>query len=347
MIRALILIIAVTGCATILFQNCSGQMETPADENASSTGLPFAYDTTIDTIAYMSCAGSTVTTSSDAIFSILAGAFGSTSGVRLTSSYLAATGSMTLGSRAAALTEGEPNKGVVAQLAIRQNSNLQNPFKASSSAMAGRDFATLAGALDSPDIAYALTNSPGNPPARINFFSKMAGLTGRDVRGAISFTKSEGEAQAARSTLLGTGLLTVTYTNEPGGSAALALSESTVNNRVYGRSYKLSLMSSSGDPEPRILSGVQEVDLAVSGAETAAWTCPSNMVFRVARSCAECSCTTDPAANSVLAQIRKVLKVEHWYVNQGAACIVQKGSQTCYPSTATTSYNFVSVCVRP
>lgn len=154
---------------------------------------------------------------------------------------------------------------------------------------------------------------------------------------------------------------------------------------VYGRGYYLRFGLPSGyqSGEKRVLAsglgpaaGVEEVDLSQSQPTpvSGTWDCSSTYQFQVVRP--EDAVTTSPnyvpcarAADPVnmpaqLQAIRRVLRVEDWYVDLAGRCVVPKnsgdycygnniqnrriqyGSPNCTNSTTTLCPHFVSVCIR-
>jgi hypothetical protein len=171
------------------FQSCSDPLLDMSEQSSFAEKLPFAYDTTLDTIAYMSCAGGTTSANRNAIWSFRVGAFASGNGIRLTDSFLNSTSTFSASQRAAALAESTKNKGAVLQLAVRQALNYQSILTSGGgSGEMGEDFATLLGPLDDPAIAGKISAVDTANPQRLVYLAGVPGLTGRTVEGALRFT---------------------------------------------------------------------------------------------------------------------------------------------------------------
>ncbi|MGE0764332.1 MAG: hypothetical protein AB7N80_13710 [Bdellovibrionales bacterium] len=334
----------------LIFQNCSDPLGNTKDQSSFAANLPFAYDTTLDTLAYMSCAGGDTAANPQAIWSFRAGAFGANSGIRLRQSYLDMTRNFSISQRAEALGESAQNANAVLQLSIRPADRLQSILSSGGSeGELGEDYATLLGPLDDPAISGKLAAVDLANPVRLNYFSGIAGLSGRSVEGAIRFTRDEGEANSVRGFLAGTSILTATYSaaavdnNDARGPAGIAVGS------AYGRGYRVQFNYGPGETVARVISAVQELDLENGRlvSDGGAWSCPAGLQLRIARTCAECSCSSDTGNPVLLAQARRLLKVEHWYINLANRCVVQKSlSQQCYPTNSVNNYHFVSICTR-
>lgn len=342
------------------FQNCAGGIGGGNQQNSSqSDGVPFAYDSTIDTLSYMSCAGGTSSANPDAIWTFRVGAYGLGTGIHLSDAYMSFTANFGVDQRGVALSQSVVNQNTVLQLSVRRmgtSGDYQVPLvNGSGSGVKGKDFDTILGPLDSPGISSKLgaVDKISNP-TRLNYFAGIAGLTGRRMEGTIRFNDSEALATSVRTRLTSeNGLLTNTYTDAGDVDTSARGPAGLAKDRVYGRGYKLSFAyAQAADTAPRILSGVDEYNLennGVTGIDIKKWTCPSQLRYRVGRSCADCPCTNDPstiAVGSNLDIARRVLRTEHWYINTASMCVVQKETtQQCYP-TSTSYHNYVSVCTR-
>jgi hypothetical protein len=232
-----ILSVCLVAIVTVLiFQNCSDQLGLEDDQASLSDTLPFAYDVTLDTIAYMSCAGGTTSANRQAIWSFRAGAFAAGNGLRLTDEYLAVTKNFNVEQRAAALGESTKNANAALQLAVRQGLNYQSLLTSGGgSGQLGEDFANLLGPLDGEVISETISGVDPAAPQRFNYFPGMAGLLGRRIEGAIRFTDNESEAQSVRGQLSNTGVLTATYTLDGVADTSARAPAGIANDKVYGR----------------------------------------------------------------------------------------------------------------
>lgn len=337
----------------ILFQSCSDPLGNSEDQSSFAASLPFAFDSTLDTIGYMSCAGGPSGANRDAIWTLRAGAFGNGQGIHLTDAFLSLTSNFSTEQRAAALAESPLNQGAVLQLAVRQALNYQSVLTSGGGGgQLGEDYDTLLGPLDDQALAQKLAAVNLTNPARQSYFPGIPGLAGRSIRGTLRFTKDETSAQSVRGQLSNSGILTATYSTGgvtetqargPGGAP---------DDKIYGRGYKLSFVApSASEPEPRVMSSVDEINLETGRPhkKPKAWGCPMELRLRIHRTCdANCVCTSDPVGNPNLEIVRRVVKVEHWYVDMDHRCIVQKEiASQCYATTGPAdNYHFVSICVR-
>jgi len=339
---ATILVISIV----LIFQNCADPMSLTEQYSRTAELMPFAYDNTVDTIAYMSCAGGPSSSNPNAVWSFRAGSHGIESGLRLTDAFFSATGTLTSGQRAHALNDSPANRDAYLQLSIRQSENYGSVLSSTGGTpVAGRDFSTAIGPIDEFDVAFALASQDRIQPQRVSYFPG----TGKYIDAGIRFIESESTAASVRSELTNSGLLTLTYSNGPGDFSARSPDGTVV--KVYGRGYKLAFAApGAGEPEPRVLSSIDEINLETnqpSGLEIKSWSCPATYRYRIARSCADCGCGNDPVGNIELAILRRVLRTEFWYVNVAGRCVVQKETtQQCYPAGTSGNYHFVSVCLR-
>lgn len=344
----------------LVFQNCADPLGSSSNQSSFSKSLPFGYDSTVDTIAYMSCSASDAAATSQAIWTLRAGAYGSNSGVRLRQGFIDLTRNFSISNRAAALAQSPANAGSDLQLAIRPASNFQAILTSSgSTGEFGEDYSNLISGLDSSEIATQLASVDLKNPQRINYFSGVSGLNGRNVEGSIRFLKDETEANSVRGFLTNTGLLTATYSDST--SSPYAAKAPSGSSSIYGRGYKLQFNFLGPYPYARVISSVQELDLETgrTPSDSPQWSCPSQLKLYIKKSCDtdgnigedECPCLSDSASDPALvSQARRVLRVEDWYVNIGAACIKQKTTTSqCYPpnqATSVTGLHFVSICLR-
>lgn len=349
-VKPIAMIVVLATAVVMFFQNCSDPLGTNGDQSSFTTNLPFAYDTRLDTIAYMSCAGGDSAADQNAIWTFRAGAFAPNQGVVLRRAFLDLTSNFSTSQRAEALGQSDANSNAVLQLSIRPADSLQDVLTSGGRApVAGSDFARVIGPLDDSPIASKLAAANMADPARINYFAGISGLQGRTVEGAIRFNKDEGEANSVRGFLAGTALLTTTYSSglmpnkDARGPAGITA------GTAYGRGYKIQFNYPPGESVARSLSAITELDLETGRtvSDASQWYCPAEYQFRIARSCGECVCASDAGDPGQIATVRRVLKTEHWYISMDQRCIVQKsGSQQCYPAGSAGNYHFASVCVR-
>lgn len=381
----------VSGVAVLLlYQNCA---QTPDDASSFDSQsytdtLPFAYDAKIDTIGYMSCSDMTNTSYEPrAYFTFRAGAYNSTTGgLGMTSDFRTQTQYYTNTDRGQALASSSLNANTLLSLSVRSTSNMQSPlYPADGTLSAGGNLDAFLPPLDSPDIAGPFASV--NPGQYINYFPGPGSQ--RLMEASLRFLKSENDAQQNRNYFNGAAALLVAGYS---GSAdvldttlrvpAPATPTTPVNNRLaYGTGYRLNFALPVGysSGQLRVLStaGIQEVDLTTGNAKSATWDCGSNYEFMVVRPEDKaagrviCNAGVDRYLNSTQQQalnvIRRVLRVEDWYVDLDNHCVMPKGTggDYCYGTTlgnkviqygvascyedatsATKCPHFVSVCVR-
>ena len=163
--------------------------------------------------------------------------------------------------------------------------------------------------------------------------------------------------------------------------------------KAYGRGYQvdfrmglgIELASSSARPIftkgiHRVINSIQEVDLlkrSASEADIRPWSCPTENSFIVVRSeditaaKVNCARTLDPLTptekdRASLTALRRVLRVEDWWIDLERRCIIPKSTDAnCYGTMPTTTTpptvkydggdctangflcpHYVSVCVR-
>lgn len=336
----------------LFFQNCADPLGLTTEQSSFVDHLPFGYDNTLDTMAYMSCGGGTSSANRQAIWSFRMGAYGAGSGLKLNQGYLAITSNFSAQQRGAALSESPNNRDANLQLAIRELRSFQSILSSNGSDPdEGEDYVNLLGPLDQSEIAQKLASADPQNPVRINYFPGLAGVSGKTIEGAIRFTASETAAASVRGQLSGNGILAATYTRGDDNETSARGPGGNINEKVYGQGYRVSFIpGEAGESEPRVLASVDEINLLTSRADvetTRPWSCFSNLRFRIGRSCVDCACSTDSGQNpETMAVVRRVLQVEHWWVNLNNACVVQKSpAQQCYPNGSVYN-NFVSICLR-
>lgn len=345
------------------FQNCADPLDIADTDSLSyNSQLPFAFDTEIDTLAYMSCSGLESDFDPRAFFTFKAGAYGIGSGIRLTPEYQAATKNFTAGQRADSLNESEKNTGASLQFAVRQRNDIQAVLASSQTLQENRDFANILAPLDSPLIAERLVSL--GESERISYFSGISGLTGRMVEAAVRFLDSEVSAASLRDNLRDAGLLALTYTGDLQAGGVIARSpDPNDRKRGFGKGYQVDFSMGLGNsfnsvtPHPiftrgihRVINSVQEVDLlrrSPAEGNLRPWDCPTENKFLIARSedvdaaKVRCSRVIDPLTPSdkdraTLQAIRRVLRPEDWWVDLANRCVIPKQSNgNCYGRSTT------------
>jgi hypothetical protein len=350
------------------FQNCSPPIaeDGMGDISSAAQNAPFAYETKVDHVAYMSCAGAT---NNPAIFTFKAGAFDAGNGHALRPSFLAATANHGAAAKAAILAESPLNKNVNYQIAVRQSANYQLAF--------GNIFGNFQHNLSAESNALALANAAGS---YVNY------LSGSNPQGQTNYaTYVESQAQAVRDYVGGTGFLGLTYL-QPDGDPAYAAGP-TVNstNAIYGTGFLMTFRLPPGftSGQARVLQQINDANLETVPPTPSAnvWDCNNNFVFKIVRAedrglfGATSFCNAGPgyigdnlpasmtaAQTEALATIRKILPESQWGVDLVNKCVVLKTANvSCYgPVSGNIAYNpavgcnpaantcphFVSVCKK-
>lgn len=343
-----------------VFQNCADPLDLANQDSLSFTNqLPFAFDTELDTIAYMSCSEMGTDYNSRAFFTFRVGAYSGNSGLKFSNDYIAATKNFTPGQRADALPESEINAAATLQLSVRQRSDAQSMLAASGggSVSENKDYSNMLAPLDSPAIAERLAALPEDQ--RIHYFSGVSGLQGRLVEGSLRFMDSEVAAGSVRDHLRDAGLLTLTYTDAlTSGGIAARSPDPEDRKKAFGKGYQVDFRMGFGiDPgnasaRPvftrgvhRVINSIQEVDLqrrSPTEANIRPWDCSNSYTFVIVRpedvDSAKTACLRSPdplnptaEQKPALEAIRRVLRPEDWWVDLGRRCVMPKQSNgVCY-----------------
>lgn len=351
---------ALTVLLLFVFQNCADPLDLANQDSTSfASTLPFAYDTEIDTIAYMSCSEMGTDYNPRAFFTIRAGGYGVGSGLRLSGPYLSATSNFTPGQRADSLAQNETNANTVLQLSVRQRSDPQSVLASSGggSVQENKDYSNMLAPLDSPAIAERLVSL--GETDRIHYFTGVPGLSGRLLEGNVRYLDSEVAAGSVRENLRDAGMLTVTYTDGmQANSIAAKTPDSTDRKKAYGKGYQLDFRMGFGIDKAnasnrpvftrgihRVINSIQEVDLqrrSPAEANLRPWDCSNTYTFIIVRpedvdgGKTACLRMADPLTPSTadrpaLEAIRRVLRPEDWWIDLGRKCVMPKQSNGfCY-----------------
>lgn len=371
------------------YQNCAQAPEDSSLSSASSyqSKLPFAYQAQLDTIAYMSCSDVQAAVDTRAYFTIRAGAYKSTNGLSVSDEYLEATKYYTTTDRAKSLALSERNANMRLTLSIRDSSNLQQVWTENGGdPVLGKDKESFVSQLDSDEIAGPLA-ALGSGSTFRNYFPGASEK--RLLEASVRFYKYDNITTQTRNNLSSnSAILVAGFTNSGDESDAKLSAPSdfdsdtgyTSKTRVYGVGYRvgftLPLNVISG--QNRVLANsVSEINLANNSSTGPGWTCPSEFQFKIVRpedkiaGRVVCNTGVDRATSAQQARldaIRRVLRVEDWYVDVANNCVVPRsGGDYCYgaafaqnsgtkfisynatscvDSATTTCPHYVSVCVR-
>ncbi len=330
-----------------------------------SAGVPFAYDMTLDQIAYNSCAYDNMPTNQPGMFTIKAGSF-NYGGAKLRSDFVSWARSTIKPIYPAETVSDDQVKGFIAsnrslsnaipQLAIRGRQAPQTlyPLGGSSTASAGVDYVNLLGDLaDDRWLATLLAQFNLAPTSGVNFFPLAPGGS-RLFEGQLHYNRTNAHRATLINHLSSSYQLALTYRSVSGDLfAARAPSGSDVSH-AYGRGYNLKFSQGpsgyqaqsygnwnvwSGAPI-NTLTGIDEVSDLRSPAvvNSTVWSCDPYDRFMIVQMeyrneyCPQedYSITqNDGNARILLARVRQFLKPEDWDVNLARRCVVPKRA-TCY-----------------
>lgn len=364
------------------FQNCSAPQEITS-ASSSSTGsynqnLPFAYDAKIDTIAHMSCSNVGLMLPKRSYFTYRVGAYNNTTGgLTLTPAFRTATRYYGVAERAQALSASPLNAGTRLNLALRSQGNLDRVIQ-EGSLVVGQEIEALLPQLDSPAIAGPLAGLVSGQ--KMNYFP--GNQSQRLMEASLRFYEYENIVKETRDRLSGSDSTTSAVLAISFSSTALE-SDTVLRRPIAGSGFKLQfgLRPGYASDERRILNSVTETDLASNGQVNSIWNCSFQgypYAFKVvrpedkAKGLAVCNSYVDkwdtPAEEALLRAIRRVLRVEDWYVDLKNQCIMPRGtldycygnlqgrtiqyyenaygSASCATSSTTLCPHFVSVCIR-
>lgn len=360
------------------YQNCSQAPDSVSTSKSSYvSGLPFAYASKIDTIAYMSCSEIKQPVEPRAYFSYRLGAYNNTTGgVTLTDEFRSSTQYYSTTQRAQALASSDLNTGARLNLSVRSRSNMQS-ILSTGKLRAGFEIDSFLPPLDSPDISGPLSGVAAG--RMMNYFPGAADK--RLVEASLRFFEFENVSRDTRSNLEGSGLpayLVAGYSASADELDTNLRSPTTNVAQAYGTAFGLSFGLPAGysSTERRVLgagAGVTEIDLTTGSQVSASWDCSASYQFMVVRpedkvaGLAACDAGPDiatAAQQPALNAIRRVLRVEDWYVDMNRACVMPKRTGdycygqlqagqavnyargACTTSTTTLCPHFVSVCIR-
>lgn len=378
--------IAAGVCLLFAFQNCAQ----PADDGSTNSSLeeltPFAYNAQPDTIAHMSCSGlSDSGPDRRAYFSFRVGAYNPvTGGLSTTQEFRDAMKYYNNDQRARVFGISAKNSNTYLSLSIRSVSNYQSVWKEGET-RAGEELDNMLPSLDSAQIAGPLAASAQNQ--LINYFPGSGDK--RLMEGSLRYYHFENTMVDTRAALdRRDAILAVSYSETADSQdTKLRVPDDNPNdnlslptNRAYGTGYFLSfsLPNTMTGGEARVISpngGVQEIDLMTNTTKASNWDCSTAYQFAIVRpedigKTVLFDPTVDPplaslsaADQAALVAIRRVLRVEDWFVDlakrevapkrTGDYCYgplngrtIQYGEKTCVNNNSTMCQHYVSVCIR-
>ena len=370
------------------YQNCAQNPNNGDQMSSYLEGLPFAYKAQIDTIAYMSCSTMGSNASASAYFTLRAGAYNSgTGGIKLTPAFVTATQYYTPIDRARSFEQSDLNGNTMLNLSVRSRANLQLPHVADGALVAGESIDAFLPPLASDDIA--------GPLASVGSTSMMNYFPGpndqRLMEASLRFlTKQENVASDLRNNLEGAGstpeYLVMGYSISASETEqALRVPPDPVvtgkalkASNAYGVGFSLGFKTYNGGGPQRLLANsgaITEIDLTTGQVQPSTWNCASTMAFKILRpedvnaGTIACNLHPDSASSAQLSSlqaIRRVLRIEDWWVDMDNQCVVPKmtGDQ-CYNLNTSANQvidyankicqandnvnicpHFVSVCIR-
>ncbi len=364
-----IVIFKMLAVLIVVFQNCSPAVDEGSLGGSSIGKLDkIGYDVKLDTLAYMSCSGSSLAN----VFSFKVGAYNTGSGLMYTSEYLVNNKDLPktlLDENFTARVKNDPINGPVAlQLSIR---NAANPGTFDSSAgsetsyFLGRPEAFL---LSHESLAIELRRL--NTGERKRYFKSLPGIRGRLLESAITVNKTRAKAQSLRTALGGASQLFVSYRDAQGLSDASLIKAGTAEEPKYFGSVFNMTFSNTDRPQ---LTDVTERS-AYDGSSKGTWDCRGDRSdpkgvrqFIIVKYEDQekdppvgeekpCPRLTDSSqrtsANAArLKRVRDILDptFSKWYINLAKTCITPKlpaSNITCYSSTLQTppAITYVGVC---
>jgi hypothetical protein len=346
------------------FQNC-GQMSTSTGANSAnsfSDSLPFAYDAKIDTLGYMSCSQMIdAIPNSRAYFTFRASAYSASSGgLNLRSDFLDKVSNMNATDRGNTLIRSQANTNARLTLSMRKRDDFNVPWTAKAP-RAGVDIDSFLPPLDSADIAGRLAAL--QPGVRANYFPGSADK--RFMEASIRFADSLDTERKIRG-MVGSGIqlsgqsaVTTTYLATTYSASADELNfgvrrpAGTPNSRAYGSGLQVmfNIPSDGGTSEPRTLSSIQEWNLETAQPNPSSWSCNTQFQFKIVRpedadrvGCSRLPDSDTPAQRA----IRRVLRVEDWYVDVANRCVVSKSpaGDYCYGLSGSEAVNYSPGCTN-
>lgn len=369
-----------------IFQNCGA----PVSEKEEAGFQDFAYSSKADTLGYMSCSN-VRSPNPSAYFTFRLGAY-KDGGLRLKDEFHNATAKMTTNKKVRFLTAGKKNRDIQMQLAIRRKSDMV-AFASETQGKEGEDYAFVLPPVNNEGLAEKLVTMPKGE--RIRSLSGSLDSINK-FEGSLNFLDSEVLEESVRTELRRGAYLALTYNplqeglgaggfGSGTGDKTLALSPGDFKeepaaldfNVAYGIGLGITFQQgnfASGHPA-RVMSSISQVDLETKEADPsndARWICPSNLRFKIVRpedvgvsingqKLVNCNRVLDPQTPSPdLERVRRVLRIEDWYVDMNNRCIIPKDQSTsCYGEDTEIEYqskgcggtaactHFFSLCYQP
>jgi hypothetical protein len=280
----------------LLFQNCGVSEENGLDdissaEQSAADALPFAFDVTVDQIAYMSCDSNSVNQSGK-LFNFKAGAFGDNEGIKIRNNFRSSIGAKSKAFVLRSIAASKRNSGAGVVMSVREGSKFQGPVKIGNSDGGSQEDAfgnIIAPLIWSPGFGITLSSEKvadflWDRPDGVNYLEGFPALIGKSFEGEISYN-AQGAQQIIRDSVESDAYLTFTFAiddlNDLGSKARSPSSETGVGaaarNSVWGKGYKMEFAqmnpSRPGSPR-RALSGLTGFNLENESSLDESWVCP-------------------------------------------------------------------------
>jgi len=287
----------------LFFQNCGVSQDDTSDDLSSSQqieadSLPFAFDLSVDHIAYMSC-DSDFVNQSGKLFNFKAGAYNEGEGIKIRSNFLSSIGTRSKDYILGLLANSKRNEGAGVVMSVRESSQFQSPVRITGS-QAGNsvDFGNIiAPLLWNPvsNVEYTSVNENlssylWDNPNGVNYLEGFSGLEEKSFDGEISYN-TLGAQQLIRDSIESDAYLAFTFATEDltelGVKARAPTSETgevttgnlTPNSSVWGKGYKMSFDQynsvRSGSPR-RAVGSVTGFNLENEESLDETWVCPDS-----------------------------------------------------------------------
>lgn len=379
--------VAIVASISLLlaFQNCSQAPEDSGSSSSLESLTPFAYEAKIDTLSHMSCSGLSDTgPERRAYYSFRAGAYSpATGGLTMTQKFRDETRLFNNDQRARIFAISDKNSNTNLSMSIRSVANYQQVWKEGET-RAGEELDSFLPSLDSQAVAGPLAATQTNQ--MVNYFPGPQ--TQRLMEASLRYYHFENTMKDTRSALdRRDALLAIGYSGSSDSmDTALRIPDddprdsiTPPTNRAYGTGHYLRFALPVGYTagEYRVIApngGIEEVDLQTNTVKASApWDCSTSYQFMVIRpedkanGLVVCDATVDRYADAnqqaALNAIRRVLRVEDWFVDVARRCImpkrtgdycygplngrvIQYGQASCLNSNTTMCPHFVSVCIK-
>ncbi|USN46747.1 MAG: hypothetical protein H6626_11090 [Pseudobdellovibrionaceae bacterium] len=271
-------LLVVFSVLVLVFQNCDPQLV--QDGNSFGKNIKFAFNSTVDHLAYMSCDGLSQN-KLDKYYTFRVKAVGNNSGVQLKPQFFEDAKFYSEDEIPDLLAASPANDGAELQLAVRSVYDMQE-LKATS-LTDGEDIDNLIAPLTKSPVIETLLD--GAFHREFTGFNDAGGA--RSVDGRLSFIKSHADVTDLRaalddSTSNAQYLLALTYKDATLGKAAAKQPESEEGESnaglAYGTGYKVRFSSSYGSN--RRMHYVREINLENGQSASTSWQCKQYLMVR-------------------------------------------------------------------